>query len=445
MRQTPAPPRRTPAADQRNGSSRSVPSALLRTLGCRLNQAESDEIRAALAERGLRPSATDPDVVVVNTCTVTAEASQSSRKLIRRSIADHPDSKIVVTGCFAMAEPELVASMPGVYLVVPNKDKDHLAARIAQAIAGLGPSVGVPARVRANLKIQTGCDEECTFCIVPQTRGDLASRSPADIRAAASALVEAGAREIVLTGVHLGKYGWDRRGSDRLIDLIKELGAVPGLERIRLSSIEASQIGIPLLETLAAEPKACRHLHIPLQTGDPALWRSMCRPGTLDHFLDVTRQAKRILGDVTLTTDVMVGYPGEDDRAFANTLEVVAEVGFRKLHVFRFSPRVGTPAANDPRRVDTVVMRDRSKQLRLQGDRLRVQWLEAQVGRRETVLIERAGAYPRLSGLTDNYLRVYTAGPAGFVGRTVDVLVTSAGADSVEGEIVGRLPVLSNS
>jgi len=426
-------------------------SAELRTLGCRLNQAESDEIRAALADRGFESAAIAPDVVVVNTCTVTAEASKASRKLIRRSIADHPHSKIVVTGCYAVAEPQVVAAIPGVDLVVPNKDKDHLAARIAGEIPEPASSVIVPARTRANLKIQTGCDELCTFCVVPQTRGDLSSRSVEDVMASARAMVTAGTREIILTGVHLGKYGWDRTGGCRLGDLITELGTLSGLARIRLSSIEASQIDLPLLETLASQPKVCRHLHIPLQTGDPGLWHAMRRPGTLAHFLDIASAAKKTLGDLTLSTDVMVGFPGEDEAAFANTMDVVEMVGFRKMHVFRFSPRAGTPAAADPRRVDPATVRDRSEQLRELGNQLRAQWLSASVGNRVRVLMERAGPTgtdarmrPRLSGLTDNYLRVHAAGPLGLVGRTADVLVTSAGQDSVEGDIVGGLPVLQD-
>ena len=426
-------------------------SAELRTLGCRLNQAESDEIRAALADRGFESTAVAPDVVVINTCTVTAEASKASRKLIRRSIADHPHSRIVVTGCYAVADPQLVAAIPGVDLVVPNQDKDHLVARIAGEIPERASPVIVPARTRANLKIQTGCDELCTFCIVPRTRGDLSSRSAQDVVAAARTMVAAGTREIILTGVHLGKYGWDQTGGYRLGDLIAELGTLPDLARIRLSSIEASQIDLPLLETLASQPKVCRHLHIPLQTGDPGLWHAMRRPGSLDHYLDIASTAKETLGDLTLSTDVMVGFPGEDEAAFANTMDVVERVGFRKVHVFRFSPRAGTPAAADPRRVDPATVRDRSEQLRELGNRLQARWLSDTVGDRVTVLIERVGPAgpgakrpPRLSGLTDNYLRVHAAGPARLVGRTADVLVTSAGQDSVEGDIVGGLPVLQD-
>lgn len=269
---------------------------------------------------------------------------------------------------------------------------------------------------------------------------------------AAWALAEAGTREVVLTGVHLGKYGWDRPGPTRLAGLIRELGAVTGLARIRLSSIEASQIDTAFLRALAEEPKVCRHLHIPLQTGDAGLWKAMRRPGSLEHFLDIAKQAKEIIDDLTLTTDVMVGYPGEDDSAFVNTLAVVEQIGFRKLHVFRFSPRPGTPAATDLRQVDHTTARDRSERLRSLGNGMRSQWLKNQVGRQVRVLIEKSGpaqittlGRPRLSGLTDNYLRVHTSGSAGLVGRIVDVLVTSAGVDSVEGEIDGGLPVLQNS
>ena len=427
-------------------------SVRLLTLGCRLNTAESDEIRAALAARQFETSAENPEVVVVNTCTVTAEASKASRKLIRRSIADHPHSRIIVTGCYAVAEPEVVAAIPGVDLVIPNRDKDHLAALITGEAPAASTMAGLPGRVRANLKIQTGCDELCSFCIVPQTRGELSSRTAADVVVAARAMAEAGTREVVLTGVHLGKYGWDRPGPTRLAGLIRELGAVAGLERIRLSSIEASQIDAAFLRVLAEEPKVCRHLHIPLQTGDAGLWRAMRRPGSLEHFLEVTKQAKELIDDLTLTTDILVGHPGEDDPAFANTLAVAEQVGFRKLHVFRFSPRAGTLAAADPRQVDHTTARDRSERLRSLGNQMRAQWLKNQVGRQVRVLIEKSGpeqrtnlGRPRLSGLTDNYLRVHTSGPVGLVGRMVDVLVTSAGVDSVEGEIDGGLPVLQNS
>lgn len=413
----------------------------IRTLGCRLNQAESDEIIVALAARGVAIEHASPDVVVVNTCAVTAEASRASRKLIRRSVAEHPQSRIVVTGCYAVSDSEAVAAIPGVDMVVRNEDKERLADLVAADVGRPRAATTSPGRIRANLKIQTGCDELCSFCIVPQTRGELSSRPAAEVAAAANSLVEGGTREVILTGVHLGKYGWDRT-DERLTDLIGELALLPGLERIRLSSIEASLIDARFLEAMIGEPKVCRHLHIPLQTGDEGIWRAMRRPGTLSHFLEITDRAKATVAGLTLTTDVMVGFPGEDDRAFLNTMEVVEQLGFRKLHVFRYSPRSGTPAAADPRRVDPAVVRHRAARLRELGGRLRTAWLRDSVGQKLRVLIERGTPIEgdpenfELSGLTDNYLRVRTRGSEDLVGRAVDVLVTSAGQDSVEGDVI---------
>jgi threonylcarbamoyladenosine tRNA methylthiotransferase MtaB len=382
-----------------------------------------------------------PDVVVVNTCAVTAEASKASRKLIRRSVAEHPHSKIVVTGCYAVSDSAAVGAIPGVDLVVANQDKERLADLVTVTARGSPGAKLFSGRIRANLKVQTGCDELCSFCIVPQTRGALSSRPVAEVAATARSLVEGGTKEVILTGVHLGKFGWDRN-SERLTDLIGELALIPGLERIRLSSIEASQVDVRLLEIMAGEPKMCRHLHIPLQTGDEGIWRSMRRPGTLAHFLELSDQAKTVVEGLTLTTDVLVGFPGEDDRAFLNTLGVVEQVGFRKLHVFRYSPRSGTPAAADSRRVDPAAARWRAVRLRELGEQIRTSWLKGTIGQKVRVLIERAVPSQKesravdLDGLTDNYLRVRTSGPEALVGRTMDVLVTSAGPDSVEGDIV---------
>ncbi len=429
---------------------------LLRTLGCRLNQAESDEIRDAFAARGMHSvgPAERPEVVVVNTCTVTAEAAKASRKLIRAAVRDHPEARVVVTGCYAVAEPQAVAAITGVDRVVPNKDKETLAAEVADSLSP--PRNGRPVAVtapgpRANLKVQTGCDEHCTFCIVPRTRGGLESRPPRQVLAAADACVARGVKEIVLTGVHLGKYGLDRGKPGALLSLLEQLCAISGLERVRLSSIEASQVDDDLLRMLATEPKLCRHLHLPLQTGDPDVWRAMCRPGTLRHYLSVTARARELIPDVSLTTDVLVGYPGEDEGAFRRTLWVVELVGFQKLHVFRFSARPGTAAARlEVRRWDEVC-RERSQRVRELGDHLRREWLRGHEGRRVRVLVEEAGnargthpGRPRLSGFTDNYLRVHTSGSAGLVGSLVEVAVTSSGHDSVEGDIVDGLRVLQD-
>lgn len=419
-------------------------TAVLRTLGCRLNQAETDEILLALADRGVEISDTQPDIVVVNTCTVTAEASSASRKLIRRSVRDFPRAKVIVTGCYAIDRTAEVASMEGVDLVVPVKE--DLASRVAARVNGHPVTAVRFPSPRRNLKVQTGCDEHCTFCIVPRTRGALQSRDRVEILNRARRLVDSGVSELTLTGVHLGKYGVDRGRKGALRSMLEDLLALNGLERIRLSSIEASQVDEDLLDLIAAEPKLCRQLHLPLQTGDRDLWQKMRRPGTLGRFLEVAEVARSRIPGIALSTDVMVGFPGEDEAAFAATMEVVEDVGFEKLHVFRYSPRAGTPAAADPEQVDAETKRERSRVLRELGSDIRHRWLARQVGHIGTVLVEKATPHATntvLTGYTDTYAPARFSGPARLVGRVVDVLVASVRGSTLEGEPVG-LPLLQD-
>ncbi|NOY57076.1 MAG: MiaB/RimO family radical SAM methylthiotransferase [Actinobacteria bacterium] len=422
-------------------------TGVLRTLGCRLNQAESDQILLALADRGIGTGGSTPDVVVVNTCTVTSEASSASRKLIRRSVREFPDATVVVTGCYAVARSADVAAMEGVDAVLPVKD--GLAGRVAEYIGAGAPVPVLFPSPRRNLKVQTGCDEHCTFCIVPRTRGTLHSTDGDEVLSRARRLVNLGVRELTLTGVHLGKYGYDVGKRGALRALLGDLAALTGLKRIRLSSIEASQVDDSLLDMIASEPKLCRHLHIPLQTGDPDLWQAMRRPGTLDLFLEVVEAARSQIDGVAITTDVMVGFPGEDDAAFSRTLQVVEAVGFEKLHVFRFSPREGTPAADDPRQVDASVKRERSRTLRALGAGIRRRWLARHQGRTVHVLVEKAvpeatTGEARLSGYTDTYARVTFRGAASLVGGVAPVLVASTGKEHLKGALVEGLPLLQD-
>lgn len=407
----------------------------LRTLGCRLNQAESDEILVALADRGIPVDESAPGVVVVNTCTVTSEASSASRKLIRRSIKDHPNAKIVVTGCYAVAYEQEVEAMPGVDIVLPAK---HRLPAVVAAHAGGDVAVGFRFEgPRRNLRVQSGCNESCTFCIVPMTRGGLESRPIEEVLHHARRLIDSGARELILTGVHLGTYG---HGSPRnLVDLLEVLIDLDGLERIRLSSIEASHVDSALLDMMASERKLCRHLHLPLQTGSERIWHRMQRPGTLEGFLQVAAQARATIPGVAITTDVMVGFPGEDDAAFQQTVDVVRSVGFEKLHVFRFSPRKGTPAAGYGDQVSHDTRRERSRIIRTAGSAIRREWLAAHMGTRVRVLIEKATG-PTLSGHTDTYAPVRLQGPPRLVGRVVDALVAS----TTKGGLVGELSVLQD-
>jgi len=300
---------------------------------------------------------------------------------------------------------------------------------------------------RRNLRVQMGCDELCTFCIVPTTRGTLESRPPAEAVAYAERLVASGASELVLSGVHLGTYG--RETSHDLVALTERLSTIEGLQRIRLSSIEATHVGGRLLEEIATNPKVCRHLHLPLQTGSEDTWERMRRPGSLSRFFDVAEAARELIPGLAITTDVMVGFPGEDDAAFRRTLDVIERVGFEKLHVFRFSARKGTPAAEYPDQVPHEIRRERSKIVRNLGDRIRRDWLDSLVGSHVEVLVEKSTPAGPI-GHTDTFAMVRFEGSAA-IGRLVKVDVSSRDRGTlvgsplaVKGDPVGHLPVLQD-
>ncbi len=441
------------------------PSAVsLLTLGCRLNQAETEETLACLQGHGVRAhDGLDPGagVVVVNTCTVTADASRSSRKLIRKAASG--GARVVVTGCYAVAEPETCAGLPGVVRVVANKDKDDLGDVVADLVgAPAEPGsahTGVPAPVdavgcthaeslavtqaRRAFKVQTGCDEGCTFCIIPATRGELTSRHAGDVVAGVRALVAAGAGEVALTGVHLGKYGIESSGVPCLAPLVRRiLDEVPELTWLRLSSIEAGWVTDDLLALMAGEDRVCPHLHLPLQSGDDAVLGAMGRPYGVAGFLRVVRRVRDALGpDAGITTDVLVGFPGESDAGFAATCAAVEAAAFTRLHVFRYSPRPGTPAASWRTQVPEDVKKVRSAALRRLGDDLAGAFHRRFLGRPLLTMVELAGAatphapgVPALTGTAGNFVKVRTSGPAGLVGRVVPVTVTVADASGVRGD-----------
>lgn len=384
----------------------------------------------AFQARGANLVESAADVVVVNTCTVTSESSRTSRRLIRRAVAENPDAEVIVTGCYAVAAPDEVGAISGVTTVVPNKDKDEIADRLFGKVVP-GASVGLERRVRRTLKVQTGCDELCTYCIVPETRGEPSSRPLGDVVEAAGKLASAGVREITLSGVHLGKYGFE--DSTGIALLVKELlSALPSTVALRLSSIELSCVTDELIDLLANEARVCRHLHIPLQSGDDRVLRAMGRPYTVDQFLKRAAMASERIDGLALTTDVMVGFPGESDDAFENTLRVVRASEFMKLHVFRYSRRPGTQAAEMPDQIGPEAQRDRSQELRRLGDELRLRFHERHALRPQTLtaLVEAVGAAsqgdpgrPTLHCITDNYMKVLSSGPAGYLGEYVELQV----------------------
>ena len=419
------------------------------TLGCRLNQAESDSMAEALGGSGLEPApaGADPDVVIVNTCTVTREATKASRMALRRAVKNHPDAKVVAIGCYAVSDPEEIAAIDGVDVILGNDEKESF----ATALGGEAPTAGLmqvgfrrdpattpvlPSRVRANLKAQTGCDEWCTFCIIPKTRGPLRSMDEDALVAEAAARVEAGARELVLTGVHLGKYRFDEGGDERdLIRLLDRLLSIDGVIRLRLSSILSAHLTEEVIAFLASEPRICRYLHVPMQAGHDDVLVAMNRPYRMAEYLDRVERAKERLPGLALATDIIVGFPGETEEHFEATLDVVRRIGFSKLHVFRYSARDDTAAAGMTDLIAPDVKKDRSKRLIDLGNEIRARFLNEHLGRPLEVLVEDERIVDGVSicsGQTDDYVRVWFEAE-GLKGKLVQVVGHEVRADGIRG------------
>ena len=400
-----------------------------RTFGCRLNQYDTEAIRTLVGEAGGWETAGPhdaADVYVVNTCSVTARADATARKAIRRINADHPGAKIVVTGCYAQRAPEELAALPGVALVVGAADRARVAELVARIEDGGPPVVAVSPistaksfldvpitemteHSRAFVKVQEGCNESCTFCIVPRTRGASRSRTPASVLDQVRRLVDAGYVEVVLTGVHLGDYGLDLSGRRRMLpDLIERILKVEGVERFRLSSIEPASLGDGIIALMAESPKFARHFHIPFQSGSDAVLARMKRRYRAGEFADlVARIGERVPG-CGIGTDVICGFPGETDEDFLRTFEYVEKLPITYVHAFAYSPRPGSEAEHFTGEVPGEIRKRRTRALkRLSAEKYR-RFAEGHVGRTVEVLIEpaRRGGVARIGGWTDNYLRV---------------------------------------
>lgn len=424
------------------------------TLGCRLNQAESDQMAASLASRGVASADGDesPDLVVVNTCTVTREATKASRQAIRRAARSYPDAKLVVIGCYAVSDRAEVEAIEGVDVVLGNTEKEEFADALGRSEPTaplLQVGFGAPdaqraeaadVQVRANLKVQTGCDEWCSFCIIPTTRGPLRSMDEERLMVEARERVASGARELVLTGVHLGKYTYDSGGDEtHLIRLLERLLSIDGVKRLRLSSILSNHLTPEVLAFMSAEPRVCRYLHVPLQSGDDGILEAMNRPYRIDDYLEAIEATKAALPGVALATDIIVGFPGESDAAFEATMDVTRRVGFSKLHVFRFSARHDTAAADMTDDVAPDMKKQRSKRLIGLGKELRERFLAEHLGPPLEVLVEDERIVDGVgicSGQTDDYVRVWFEG-SGLLGRTVAVRGEEIRADGIRGRLVG--------
>ncbi len=397
-------------------------------LGCRLNEAELERWRRQFVRRGCvvvaRPE--EADVCVLNTCAVTATASRQSRQVARRLHRRNPQAHIVFAGCDAEMEPERAAALPGVDLLIGNRDKDRL---VDIVLERFGDEVSMPSaaqepdsahvfpgvRTRAFLKVQDGCNNHCTFCIVSALRGDERSRPVQEVVQEVHHLVALGYREVVLTGVHLGGYGRDL--GLHLGDLVRALLDETPIERLRLSSLEPWDIPPTFFDLWRHyEGRLMPHLHLPLQSGCDATLRRMGRRYTTEQYRALVDAARSRIPDVVITTDIIVGFPGETEAEFEATLKYVERMAFGHIHIFTYSPREGTPAARMPGHLSNEVKKERSRRLHVLMRRLKQQLLSRFVGSQRPVLweevVEADGQTRVWSGLTDNYLRVYARVPA---------------------------------
>ncbi|MFJ7847338.1 tRNA (N(6)-L-threonylcarbamoyladenosine(37)-C(2))-methylthiotransferase MtaB [Peribacillus sp. NPDC097224] len=424
------------------------------TLGCKVNHYETEAIWQLFKTEGYDRVEFEntSDVYVINTCTVTNTGDKKSRQVIRRAIRKNPNAVIAVTGCYAQTSPAEIMAIPGVDIVVGTQDRGKLLAYIEQFKVEREPinAVGnimknrvyeeldVPAftdRTRASLKIQEGCNNFCTFCIIPWARGLMRSRDPKEVIHQAEQLVEAGYKELVLTGIHTGGYGDDLKDYN-LAMLLRDLEEVEGLKRIRISSIEASQITDEIIEVLTKSKKVVRHLHIPIQSGSDTVLKRMRRKYTMDFFGDRIEKLKVALPGLAVTSDVIVGFPGETEEEFMETYNFIKKYKFSELHVFPYSKRTGTPAARMDDQVDEDVKNERVHRLISLSDQLAKEYASQFEGEVLEVIPETPLENGLYEGYSDNYMKVIFPATEEMVGEIVKVKITQSGYPHSEGQFV---------
>jgi threonylcarbamoyladenosine tRNA methylthiotransferase MtaB len=436
-----------------------MPTFKISTLGCKVNQSESAAIARQLESCDWLPARHNgaSEITIINTCTVTQKASMQSRQAVRQAIRANPNSRIVVTGCYAQTEPKAFEKISGVDFIIGNADK-HRIGEILTADRNsadghtitinndirlsdpLKPSPAAVSRSRTRpfLKIQDGCDAFCTYCIVPYARGPSRSLPVADVLAGINALSVAGYHEIVLTGIHLGRYGCDLIPATDLSELLDRIDRSKMVQRVRLSSIEPLELTDDLIQRIADSLRFCRHFHIPLQSGDDSILKKMKRPYTVDIFRQRIMKIHNQIPDAAIGVDTLIGFPGETDTAFGNTYELIRELPITYLHVFPFSARPGTPAALYPDKITPDVIKERCEKMRCLGQIKRLQFYRNFIGKEVEILVEstRHSATGLLKGLSSNYMPVLINADDDQINKLVTVKLTDQMDDSLMGTII---------
>ena len=421
-----------------------MPKFSITTLGCKVNQAESEAISQDLlgSEWSLTSNCESAEVCVVNTCTVTQRASMQSRQAIRKAIRSNPNARIIVTGCYAQTAPQEINKIDGVDHIVghdkkltisrlvrsdgdaPLEGEASSASRIRNtARFQLMPAATSTSRTRPFLKIQDGCNAFCTYCIVPYARGRSRSMPVDNVLQSIEELARAGFHEVVLTGIHIGAYGQDLTPATSLEGLMARIDHKKPIDRIRISSIEPFELTGEIIQRAAASDLFCRHFHIPLQSGDNGILKKMGRPYSRQDFIGLINSIHQAMPDAAIGVDTLIGFPGESEAAFEKTCELIADLPVGYLHVFPFSSRPGTAADKFPDKLDPSVIKARCERIRQLGHRKRMEFYGRFTGRSLPVLIEtkRDGSTGLLKGISSNYLPILIEGDDGLMNSIVDV------------------------
>lgn len=422
-------------------------------LGCKVNQYESEAIAELFAEKGYKIVGIDEeaDVYVINTCTVTNFGDKKSRQLIRKVKRQNENAIVAVVGCYAQTAPKELMEIAGVNLVIGTKDRAQIVEMVEQYDRANGVENHVSDimkervfeplsiqklanRTRAYLKIQDGCSQYCSYCIIPYARGPIRSREPQEVVAEVKRLAKNGFKEVVLTGIHVASYGKDRRDTS-LLDILKQVHEVEGIERIRFSSIEPNVVTEEFAQTMAALPKVCDHFHLSLQSGCDKTLKEMNRKYDTEKYRQAAATLRKYLPKVALTTDIIVGFPGETEEDFRESYAFAEEIGFAKIHVFPYSPKRGTPAAARKDQLLNAVKSERSHTLIQLSDRMAADFLADAVGTDAEVLYERAVGEGIYEGHTTNYMKVHGRSEADLTNRIAKTHITRAEGEMLFGDV----------
>jgi len=427
------------------------------TLGCKVNQYETNAMAQKFLEKGyqiieeITPENEDikPDICIINTCTVTNMSDRKSRQMLRRMKEKNPSTIVVAVGCYAQVAKEELSKIPEIDLVLGNNEKVEIVKHVeeytnnhinnvelddvmySKEFSDFG-DVTYTEKTRAVIKIQDGCDRFCSYCIIPYARGRVRSRKPENIISEITQIASKGIKEVVITGIHIASYGKDFAMSKdskltnyRLIDLLEEINEIQGIKRIRLGSIEPLLITVEFVERLKKLEKICHHFHLSLQSGCDETLKRMNRRYTTEQFKEIVRLLRNAYSDVNLTTDIIVGFPGETDEEFNKTYQFLKEIKFYKMHIFKYSPRKGTKAAVMPNQINGDIKEERSKKLIELSDRNEIEYNKSYIGKNVEVLFEeeKDGMY---KGHTQNYILVYCQSKEKLDNKIIDVVCEKA-------------------